>query len=245
MEWTKIHTSLIVNRVPDKDILAITKYQLLWAELEHEPTEATALRYMTANQLALARQYHAVIMADVCADITSANKKRDNRRKNYIKNKDFYQNVAVTVADTVAPTVADTVAPQIRLDKNISIDKSILTADKAAEPKKSAKPKRQLNNLQKFSNEVLANFEPEVTSDAQKAVWFRRNCRCLTDILQFCGGNIDLALGCIYVCGTRLQKANLRGGYEAVCRNLPDYFAEAKKLQGLNNANQTTATAGK
>lgn len=121
----------------------------------------------------------------------------------------------------------------------------LLTAALTAEPKKPAKPKRQLNNLQKFSNEVLANFEPEVTSDAQKAVWFRRNCRCLTDILQFCEGNIDLALGCIYVCGTRLQKANLRGGYEAVCRNLPDYFAEAKKLQGLNNANQTTATAGK
>ena len=133
----------------------------------------------------------------------------------------------------------------VDVDNDVDNKQQLLTADKAAEPKKTTKPKRELNNLQKFSNEVLANFEPEVTSDAQKAVWFRRNCRCLTDILQFCGGNIDLALGCIYVCGTRLQKANLRGGYEAVCRNLPDYFAEAKKLQGLDNANQTTATAGK
>ena len=69
MEWTKIPTSLIINRTSDKDLLAITKYQLLWAELEYQPDDAIALRYMTRNQLAIARQYIDVIMPEVCADI--------------------------------------------------------------------------------------------------------------------------------------------------------------------------------
>lgn len=229
MEWTKLHTGLIVNRVPDKEILAIAKYQLLWAELEHEPDEATALRYMTANQLALARQYHADIMADVCADIHSATRKRNTRRKNYIKNKENLQNVAATGVDTGVATGVDTVPEQIRLDKNIYLDKSKYTAaPKSADPQKSKNPKK-LNDLQKFSNAVIENFESNVQTPEQKRIWFKRNCRCLTDILTFCNKNIPLALGAIEACVVRLQKANLSGGYEAVCRNLPEYMAQAQK----------------
>lgn len=227
MEWTKLHTGLIVNRVPDKEILAIAKYQLLWAELEHEPDTATALRYMTANQLALARQYHADIMADVCADIHSANRKRNTRRKNYIKNKENSQNVAATGVATVVATGVATVPEQIRLDKNIYLDKSKYTADLAA-GKALLKPKK-LNDLQKFSNAVIENFEQNVQTPDQKRIWFRRNCRCLTDILNYCGKNIPLALGTIEACAARLQKANLSGGYEAVCRNLPEYMGQAQK----------------
>lgn len=98
-----------------------------------------------------------------------------------------------------------------------------LTAAPAAE---QAKPK--LNKLQEFSNAVLAEFEELETKD-QIAVWFKRNCRCLSDILKFCNGEIPVGLAVIRVCVERLEKAGLSGGYEAVCRNLPEYYHEAKK----------------
>lgn len=90
------------------------------------------------------------------------------------------------------------------------------------------RPKPKLNNLQQFSNAVLAEFEELETKD-QIAVWFKRNCRCLTDILKFCSGDIPTGLATIRVCVERLEKAGLSGGYEAVCRNLPEYYYEAKK----------------
>lgn len=106
------------------------------------------------------------------------------------------------------------------------VDNKLLTADKAAgQAEKSPKPKK-LNNLQEFSNRVIAEFEDLQTQD-QIAVWFKRNCRNLSDILKFCGGDIDIGLECIAVCVERLEKAGLKGGYEAVCRNLPDYYREA------------------
>ena len=89
-------------------------------------------------------------------------------------------------------------------------------------------PKPKLNKLQEFSNAVLAEFENLETKD-QIAVWFKRNARCLSDILRFCGGDIPTALATIRVCVERLEKAGLRGGYEAVCRLLPEYYQEAKK----------------
>lgn len=106
--------------------------------------------------------------------------------------------------------------------------KNILTstAPKVADSK--TKPKRELNDLQKFSNAVLERFEDPM-DDVQRGIWFRRNCRCLTDILNFCGKSIPLGLETISVCIDRLQKAGLSGGYEAVCRNLPEYMAQAKK----------------
>lgn len=86
--------------------------------------------------------------------------------------------------------------------------------------------------LQLFSNAVLSEFEDEM-NDTQKGIWFKRNCRCLADILNFCGKDISLALGTIRVCVDRLDKAGLKGGYEAVCRNLSEYYAQAQKaLQG-------------
>lgn len=86
--------------------------------------------------------------------------------------------------------------------------------------------------LQNFSNAVIAEFEELETKD-QIAVWFKRNARCLSDILRFCGGDIPTALATIRICVERLEKAGLSGGYEAVCRNLPEYYHEAKKcLEG-------------
>ena len=96
-------------------------------------------------------------------------------------------------------------------------------------------PKKLPNKtkLQQFSNQVLEQFESTVQTREQKGIWFRRNCRCLSDILGFCNQDITLALQTIRVCILRLKKAGFSGGYEAVCRNLPEYAAQAQKeLEG-------------
>lgn len=115
------------------------------------------------------------------------------------------------------------------VDVDNDVDRlQLLTADKSAEQaEKSSKP-RKLNNLQEFSNRVIEHFE-DLKTDDQKAIWFKRNCRCLSDILKFCGGDIDVAVECIAVCVERLEKAGLKGGYEAVCRNITLYYDEALK----------------
>lgn len=99
-------------------------------------------------------------------------------------------------------------------------------------PAHGEKGARVKTPLQEFSNAILAEFEEEM-NDTQKGIWFKRNCRCLADILNFCGKNIPLAVHTVRVCVDRLDKAGLKGGYEAVCRNLPEYYAQAQKaLQG-------------
>lgn len=108
-----------------------------------------------------------------------------------------------------------------------------LTAPKAAGSVQS-KPKR-LNDLQKFAKSVAERFEDPMDR-VQLGIWYKRNCRCLTDILNFCGKNIPLGLETIGVCVSRLEKAGLSGGYEAVCRNLPEYHAIAKKQMEVLNA---------
>lgn len=107
-----------------------------------------------------------------------------------------------------------------------------LTAPKVA----GSVPKpKQLNDLQKFAVAVAERFE-EPMDKVQLGIWYKRNCRCLTDILNFCGKNIPLGLETISVCVRRLEKAGLSGGYEAVARNLPEYLAQAKKQMEVINA---------
>ena len=109
--------------------------------------------------------------------------------------------------------------------------KRLTAANRSAD--KVSKPKRELNDLQKFSNQVIENFEPDIKTDTEKAIWFKRNCRCLSDILNFCGKNIPLAIGTIDACIERMGQAKIVCfGYEAVCRNLPYYREEAKKKLG-------------
>ena len=89
-------------------------------------------------------------------------------------------------------------------------------------------PKRKLTALQEFSNKVIEKFEYLKTKE-QKAVWFRRNCRNLTDILKFCENDINLAVETVRACVLKLDKLGYQGGYEAVCRNLPMYYQAACK----------------
>lgn len=115
---------------------------------------------------------------------------------------------------------------------NTCENNKLLTAPKAA----GSVPKpKQLNDLQKFAKAVAERFE-EPMDKVQLGIWYKRNCRCLTDILNFCGKNIPLGLETISVCVKRLEKAGLSGGYEAVARNLPEYLAQAKKQMEVINA---------
>ena len=86
MEWTKIPTDLLQSRVPDKEILAITKYQMLWAMLERQPTEEICLRYMTSKQLQQVRDYASAIERRVNADIKNVENHRNRQKIFYEKN---------------------------------------------------------------------------------------------------------------------------------------------------------------
>lgn len=116
---------------------------------------------------------------------------------------------------------------------NTCENNKLLTAPKVAGD--AQKPGRKLNDLQKFAKAVAERFE-EPMDKVQLGIWYKRNCRCLTDILNFCGKNIPLGLETISVCVKRLEKAGLSGGYEAVARNLPEYLAQAKKQMEVINA---------
>ena len=86
MEWTKIPTDLLQSATDDKDILAIVKYQLLWAMLEREPEEKICLRYMTSKQLQRALDYTSAIQRRVNADISSVVCNRNRQKMFYLKN---------------------------------------------------------------------------------------------------------------------------------------------------------------
>lgn len=122
---------------------------------------------------------------------------------------------------------------ETKQETETDINKQHTTAPKVAGSVQQ-KPK-QLNDLQKFAKSVAERFE-EPMDRVQFGIWYKRNCRCLTDILNFCGKDIPLGLETISVCVKRLEKAGLSGGYEAVCRNLPEYHAIAKKQVEVLNA---------
>lgn len=125
MNWTKIPTNLLVSRTPDNELVAIVKYQLLWAELERQPDDNLALRYLTKKQLSMVKHWLNTIETQVTSDLKIINGKRHNRRINYLKNKDLQENVDTTQEPTVDDTEDTTLFPvdKIRLDNNIRKEK--------------------------------------------------------------------------------------------------------------------------
>lgn len=119
-------------------------------------------------------------------------------------------------------------------------DINILTADRSPQDTSpsfalpSGKPRPLQTQLEAFAREVARRFEPHVKSQAQHAVWLKRNARCLRDIWQFCGQDTALALQTIAACQERLHQAGLSGGYEAVLRNIPQYYAQARQAMQPN-----------
>ena len=83
MNWTKIPTNLLISRTPDNELVAIVKYQLLWADLEYQPTDEIALRYMSNKQLASVKQYLNDIETQVVSDIKSTVNHRGGQKTYY------------------------------------------------------------------------------------------------------------------------------------------------------------------
>lgn len=100
------------------------------------------------------------------------------------------------------------------------------------------KPKtKKLNNLQEFSNMVLERFE-RIDNEVQRGIWFKRNCRCLSDILNYALGDKELACEMIGCTCDYLKENKLTGGYEAVCRQLPRWYEEALKQRREKESRQ-------
>lgn len=85
MEWSRIPTDLIFQKLTDNELVAIVKYQSLWAQFERQPDDKTALMYMTHKQLIIAKSYQDSINMCVTSDIDSVNKKRTRNKKYYEK----------------------------------------------------------------------------------------------------------------------------------------------------------------
>lgn len=119
MNWTKIPTNLLISRTPDNELVAIVKYQLLWADLEYQPTDEIALRYMTNKQLASVKHYLNDIEAQVVSDIKSTINHRGNQKMFYQKKQLLKQN-ADSQYDSQYDDKSDSNtdgADKIRLDK--------------------------------------------------------------------------------------------------------------------------------
>ena len=87
MEQFSISTDLLIQKLTDNEYIAIIKYQSLWAMLERQPDDKTALRYMTHKQLELAKLWKDSIRKSITSEIDSINKKRTRQKKSYEKQK--------------------------------------------------------------------------------------------------------------------------------------------------------------
>lgn len=126
MNWTKIPTNLLISRTPDNELVAIVKYQLLWADLEYQPTDEIALRYMTNKQLASVKHYLNDIETQVVSDIKSTVNHRGNQKMFYQKKQSLKQNTD-SQCDSQYDNQYDSQtdgADKIRLDK-IRIEKEL------------------------------------------------------------------------------------------------------------------------
>lgn len=117
MDWTKIPTDLLQSRFSDKEILAITKYQLLWAMLERQPSDDVCLRYMTSKQLQQALNYMSAIECRVNADIKSVESHRKRQKLFYVKNQELGKKCDGQCDGNSDGQSAVSVSEQIRLDK--------------------------------------------------------------------------------------------------------------------------------
>lgn len=111
MDWTKIQTTLIINRFSDYEILSIVKFQLVWAVNEEQPDKKTCLRYMTPKQYETAMTYLDSISATVSGDVSRVERKRVTEKKRYYKNKDITK-----ILPTDCQQTGDSLPNQIRID---------------------------------------------------------------------------------------------------------------------------------
>lgn len=117
MEWSKIPTNLI-NGKTDKEILAIVKYQLLYALYEEEPNKILLSRFLTKKQQLLIQNYIKSIEEIVKNDLKVIQKKRNTNKLQYAKNKEKYKNSDSLKDVCQTEQIRE---DKIREDKNISL----------------------------------------------------------------------------------------------------------------------------
>lgn len=117
MEWTKLPTDLLQSRLSDKEIIAIAKYQMLWAMLERQPTDSCCLRYMTSRQLQQVRDYMPAIEQRVNADIKSVESNRKRQKLFYEKNQALIEKPNGYTNDESNALSTHRLTTQIREDK--------------------------------------------------------------------------------------------------------------------------------
>lgn len=129
MEWTKIPTNLINGEFNDKEILAIVKYQLVYALYEEEPNEKILSRFLTKKQKILVKNFIGKVKTNILRDVEAIRARR-NRDMRYYKKKSQIPTVESTVESTVGPTATD----KIREDKNILSNRSISSSSSSLLP---------------------------------------------------------------------------------------------------------------
>lgn len=133
MHWTKIPTNLLINRLSDHELVSIIKYQLLWADLEYQPDDKTALRYLTNKQLTIAKQWQDTIETQVKRDIHLCETNRNGVKLNYLKNKDKSKNLSLSLT----ASLSNSLDKQIREDK---IKEKEIYKESSADDKPKGKP---------------------------------------------------------------------------------------------------------
>lgn len=124
MEWTRIQTSLLTSRIPEREFTAVIKFQLLWAELEHEPTCEIALRWITKKQYEIALQYRDSIARMVQPDIKAIATKRGRDRGRYYKSKNLDEIPSDGTPSETMNASASATPEQIIKENNIKNNKT-------------------------------------------------------------------------------------------------------------------------
>lgn len=127
MDWIRVPTDLMLDRLPDSEIAANVRYQSLWAHKEREPSRAEALRHMKPKQLMRALEYRESIRKMVEPDIKSVKKKRGRDKQYYYKTRDFPEiptDETVNASPDVTPIVPSVAPPPQRIEENNKLNKN-------------------------------------------------------------------------------------------------------------------------
>lgn len=163
MEWIKVPTDILARRAPDKEILAIVKYQMVWGLLEREPTEREALRWMTRKQLDEALSWADDIKNQMQNDLDSINAKRKRDKKYYKRNQCVNKN-SDALTDGLTDALTDGLTDALTDGRSVSTDK--IREDKTKENPLTGVKERGENFSLPPSREISSDDEMPVQPEA-------------------------------------------------------------------------------
>ena len=87
MEYARIPTDLLMDRLKDWELAALVTYTLLWGLKEEEPTKEMFLRIKSEKHFNFAKTYHEGIKKNIDTSIRIMDNKRTADKIRYYKNK--------------------------------------------------------------------------------------------------------------------------------------------------------------